>query len=63
MKHKIESMRMSPTEVGESVNGEFKAPDGAFLTSINTETGSFTYSYFEVEIDESWYPISVMSGL
>lgn len=57
MPYKIESIRMSQAELGESVNGEFKAPEGAFLTSINTETGVFTYSYFEVEIDDSWYPI------
>lgn len=63
MQYKIDNVRLSSTERAQSVNGEFKAPEGAFLTSICTETGNFTYSYIEVAIEDEWYPISLMNKI
>lgn len=54
MQYKVDNVRLSSTEHAQSVNGEFKAPEGAFLTSICTETGNFTYSYIEVAIEDKW---------
>ena len=54
----FESLRHAPTEEAQAVNGVFKAPEGAVLTSINTETGSFTLSFLQVQIDDECYMLS-----